>query len=117
MQNEEKKTVIAANIVSNTVITKTFPLFCLKTSSLKYSPDENAINARAISERKSIPSTTVCGTRFRQKLPRSTPASIYAVTFGRCRCFVILVAAKPVKNMRATEIMTEAMGDVPRSAV
>ena len=74
---------IAARSASNMVMTITFALFCFITESLKYSPDENAMNARAMSERNSMPSMTVLGTRSRQKLPRRTPARIYAVTFGR----------------------------------
>ena len=65
-----------ARTASKTVIQTTFmPLF-FKTGSLKNSPVENAMNARAISERKSVPSMIRCGTRFSTYGPMRIPARI-----------------------------------------
>ena len=89
----------------------TFMPFRFSVSSLKNSPVENAINASAISERKSIPSITLSGTRCRQNGPSRMPATMYAVTFGRCRRLVMRVMAKPANNITATEIITAATGD------
>ena len=64
MKNDTMKTITDARHASSTVITTTFPPFFLRVEKRKNSPVLNAMNARAISFRKSIPSTIFCGTRF-----------------------------------------------------
>ena len=112
MKNDTMKTIIDARHASSTVITTTFPPFFLRVEKRKNSPVLNAMNARAISFRKSIPSTMSCGTRFNTYGPSRTPESMYAVTFGNRSRFVMRVIAKPVISIRATEIMIPATGEV-----
>jgi len=61
---------------SNKVITTTFPPFFFKTASLKNSPVLKAIKARAISDKKSIPSIIFVGIRFKTYGPIKIPATI-----------------------------------------
>ena len=70
------------------------------------------MNASAMSEMKSIPCTIFVGTRFRQNGPSRMPAIMYAVTFGSLASFVSLVIANPPKSISATEIITDAAGDI-----
>ena len=79
--------------------------------NLKNSPVLNAINAKAISERNSVPFTTVFGTASRQKGPKRIPVIIYAVTFGSFKSFVSRVMAKPQNSIRAMVIIAIAAGD------
>ena len=51
---------------SSTVMTRTLAPFSFNVEKRKNSPTLNAINASAMSERKSMPSTTAAGTRSRQ---------------------------------------------------
>ena len=70
------KTKTEAKTASNSVIhTTLIPLF-FRTESLKNSPVENAMNASAMSDRKSVPSMMRCGTMFRQYGPIRMPARI-----------------------------------------
>ena len=112
MKNDTMKTITDARHASSTVITTTFPPFFLRVEKRKNSPVLNAMNARAISFRKSIPSTMSCGTRFNTYGPSKTPESMYAVTLGSRSRFVMRVIAKPVISIRATEIMIPATGEV-----
>ena len=61
---------------SNIVITITFAPFFFNTSSLKNSPVEKAMKARAISDRNDVPSMTVSGIKFKTNGPIIIPASI-----------------------------------------
>jgi hypothetical protein len=96
----------AARSASERVMINVLSPFLLSEESLKNSPTLNAIKARAMSEIKSVPSMTVCGIRFKQKGPIIIPATIYAVTFGSLRSFVIRVKAKPAKSMIEIAIIT-----------
>ena len=82
--------------------------YCLNVESLKNSPVLKAMKARAISERKSIPSMTVAGTRFKQNGPIRMPTTMYAVTFGSRSRFVNRVIEKPKNSIKAMEIITVA---------
>ena len=99
-----------ASTASNTVIHTTRIPLRLSTSSLKNSPVENAMNASAMSDRKSVPSMIRCGTRSRQYGPSRMPARIYAVTFGSRSSFVSRVIKKPEKSISAMEMITDATG-------
>lgn len=97
---------------SKSVMTTTFIPFFFKTSKRKNSPVENAIKARAISGRNSMPVITEAGIRFKQKGPMRIPVKMYAVTFGRRSFFVIRVIKNPKKSIMETEIMTVATEEV-----
>ena len=70
------------------------------------------MNARAISEMKSVPAITVSGTRSKQNGPIRIPAIMYAVTLGSLKSLVILVSAKPAKSIIDITIITTAEGDM-----
>ena len=103
--NTAREAMNASKIVSTTI----FIPFFLRVEKRKNSPVLNAMNARAISERKSILSMTVTGIRSMQYGPIRIPVSMYAVTFGRWKRFVILVIAKPRKSISAIEMITDAI--------
>ena len=61
----EAGAVAEASVASKTVIQTTFQPFFFSTESLKNSPVEKAMKAKAISDKKSVPSMIRWGTRFR----------------------------------------------------
>ena len=65
----------AINASQNVIITTFIPFF-FKVLNLKNSPVLKAINARAISAIKSVPSIIFLSTRFRQYGPIIIPATI-----------------------------------------
>ena len=117
IKNDTMKTMTDARHASSTVITTTFAPFFLSVEKRKNSPVLNAINARAMSFKKSMPSTIFSGTRWSTYGPSRTPDSMYAVTFGSRSRFVMRVIAKPVISISAIEIMMLATGDVMLNAL
>ena len=93
------------------VIITTFPALFFSFENLKNSPVLNAINARAISARNSVPVIIVCGIKFKQNGPIRIPVTIYAVTLGNFNFFVIRVIKKPQSSIIAIAIMITATGD------
>lgn len=77
----------AVNASARVIIT-TFPALFFSFENLKNSPVLNAINARAISARNSVPVIIVCGIKFKQNGPIRIPVTIYAVTLGNFNFFV-----------------------------
>ena len=76
IKNVRMNTRTEASTASKMVIQTTRTPLRFKTSSLKNSPVENAINASAMSERKSVPSMMLCGTSLRQYGPIRIPVTI-----------------------------------------
>ena len=98
-----------ARRASKSVMMTTLIPFFLRTSNRKNWPVENAIKARAMSGRKSMPLMIVEGIRLRQYGPIKMPAVMYAVTFGRRSFLVIRVIKKPSRRIVEIEITaTEA---------
>lgn len=93
----------------------TFNPLSLILSILKNSPTPKAINANAISDIKSIPSTTLSGIKSKQYGPITMPITIYAVTFGNFKSLVILVIKKPKKSIKETDIITTEVEELPPS--
>ena len=110
-KNEAINTNTDAAQASSTVITKTFAPLPLRAFNLKNWLVLNAINARATFGRKVVYSTTTPGTRLRQYGPMRIPVTMYAVTFGSLRSFVILVSAKPNSSIIATVIIPTLAGE------
>ena len=92
------------------MVTSCLPL-PLNDENLKYSPAENAIKAKAISEINAESSIIFCGTAFRQNGPIIIPAIIYAVTFGNFKRLVMRVVKKPLKRIIASARITADTGD------
>ena len=68
------KTTTDARSASQTVMTMTFAPLFFSVEKRKNSPVLNAMNASAMSERKSMPSMMRCGIRPRQYGPMRIPA-------------------------------------------
>ena len=75
IQKESMNTNTEAASASASVITTTFPMLFFSFENLKNSPVLNAIKARAISARNSVPLMMFCGTRSRQKGPIKIPTT------------------------------------------
>ena len=71
----------AAKDSKSAMIKDFIPLF-LNVENKKCSPTQKAMNANAISARKSVPLMTLLGMRSRKYGPISIPVIIYAVTLG-----------------------------------
>lgn len=114
LSTRKLRTKISADAknASARVMTKTFIPFFFNAESLKYSPVEKAMNARAISERKSMPSITFEGIRSKQNGPISIPVMIYAVTLGSLSFLVMRVSKNPTSSIMDTEIIITAPGEV-----
>ena len=110
---EDRLALMGRYRLPSTVITSTFPPFFFSESNRKNSPVPNAMNESAISGRKSVPSTILCGIRSRQNGPISMPVSIYAVTFGSLSLDVTRVIRNPSRSMTETDMIVTAEGPSP----
>ena len=100
-----QNTTTDATSASNSVITMFFAPLRFSTDRRKNSPVLNAINAKAMSARKLMPSITFSGMIFKPNGPMSMPATMYAVTLGNFNSLVMRVSKKPDNNITATEMM------------